>query len=371
MGTCRLCGKRSIIISDVIGFCANCIREHPQETLKPISLIRYRERSSFGLPHKPPKGGNVRCSFCVNQCELNEGELGFCGRFVCKNGKIKINAPSPGLTALTFYHDPLPTNCVASWICPASTSEGYPEFTCTEGPEVGFKNLAVFYQSCNFDCFYCQNWHFRDKTTHRFYKSEDVVDAVDEKTNCICFFGGDPTPNILNSLDIAEKACNLKKEFLRICWETNGSVNWKFLERALSFAMKTGGCIKFDLKFFSKSLNLALCGTDNSWTLDNFKKAALLARKRPHPPLVIASTLLVPGYVDSYELEGLASIIASVNKDIPWSFLAFYPTFILNDLPTTSWDHAKLAERIAKKYGIKNINIGNVHLLSNSYKISP
>jgi len=30
------------------------------------------------------------------------------------------------------------------------------------GPEYGFYNLAVFYGTCNFNCLFCQNWHFRE-----------------------------------------------------------------------------------------------------------------------------------------------------------------------------------------------------------------
>ncbi len=369
MGTCSLCGKESLLISSVLGFCVDCIRNHPEETLNKIAVLRKGIREKFHLPLEPPRDG-VKCSYCVNQCEIPEGGLGFCSRFTCKNGKLSVNAPSPYLASCSYYHDPLPTNCVASWTCPASTDKGYPRFTFTKGAEVGYKNLAVFYQTCNFDCLYCQNWHFRDGRTHRFATPEELVDAIDETTTCICFFGGDPVPSITHTLKVAEGAFSLKRRVLRVCWETNGSGSWSLLEKALEFAAESGGCVKFDLKFFNKNLNLAICGADNSWTLDNFKKAATLALERTDPPLVVASTLLVPGYVDFREIEALAAFIASCNPDIPWSFLAFYPTFVLRDLPTTSWDHAKKAKEIALKYGIKNINIGNLHLLSHSYKIS-
>ncbi len=38
--------------------------------------------------------------------------------------------PARGL--LQWYRDPLPTNCVADWVCPASGSAGYPIFTDTQ-----------------------------------------------------------------------------------------------------------------------------------------------------------------------------------------------------------------------------------------------
>ena len=369
MGVCRLCGKESRLISSVIGFCADCIRSHPEDTLSEIAALREKVRKGFGLPPSPPKGG-VRCSYCVNRCEIPEGGVGFCYRFTCKEGRITVNAPSSDLAFCSYYHDPLPTNCVASWVCPASTESGYPRFTFTRGPEVGYKNLAVFYQTCNFDCLYCQNWHFRDRKTHRYVSSRELVEAVDDRTTCVCFFGGDPVPNLSHSLDAVRKLGLSDKRVLRFCWETNGSGNWRYMEEALKFAEKSGGCVKFDLKFFDRNLNLAVCGADNCWTLENFEKAAVMALRRDNPPLVVASTLLVPGYVDLKEIEALAAFISSCNPNVPWSFLAFYPAFLLKDLPTTSWDHALKAKEIAYTYGIKNVNISNIHLLSHSYEVS-
>jgi len=65
---------------------------------------------------------------------------------------------------LLWYHDPLPTNCVGDWVCAGGTGAGYPEYAYSSGPECGYKNLAVFFNACSFNCLYCQNWHFRKET---------------------------------------------------------------------------------------------------------------------------------------------------------------------------------------------------------------
>ena len=52
----------------------------------------------------------------------------------------------------------------------------------------------------------------------------------------------------------------------------------------------------------------------------------------PVPPLLIASTLLVPGYVNENEVGGIARFIASINPDIPYSLLAYCPHFYMSDL---------------------------------------
>ncbi len=89
--------------------------------------------------------------------------------------------------------------------------------------------------------------------------------------------------------------------------------------------------------------------------------------ERPGPPFLIASTLLVPGYIDEQEVDAIARYISSLNPEIPYSLLAFYPSFYLKDLPTTSRRHALRCQEIAKNAGIRRVHIGNVHLLSDDY----
>jgi pyruvate formate lyase activating enzyme len=73
----------------------------------------------------------------------------------------------------------------------------------------------------------------------------------------------------------------------------------KLLEKMMEISLIFGGCVKFDLKAFDERLNLALCGITNKRTLENFALASSYVRKRREPPILIVSTLLVPGYIDS------------------------------------------------------------------------
>jgi pyruvate formate lyase activating enzyme len=63
----------------------------------------------------------------------------------------------------------------------------------------------------------------------------------------------------------------------------------------------------------------------------------------------------------------LASYISNLNPDIPFSLLAFYPHFYLKDLPTTSRAHALRCKGIAERQGVRNVHIGNIHLLGEDY----
>jgi pyruvate formate lyase activating enzyme len=79
--------------------------------------------------------------------------------------------------------------------------------------------------------------------------------------------------------------------------------------------------------------------------------------------MLTASTLLVPGYVDAEEVENIAKFISQINPNIPYTLLAFYPCYIMNDLPTTSKKQALECQKAAQKH-LKNTRIGNIHLLS-------
>ncbi len=137
-----------------------------------------------------------------------------------------------------------------------------------------------------------------------------------------------------------------------------------FAEKAAELSFQTGGVVKFDLKMWDENLNRALCGVSNEASLRNFSMIGeKYFEKRGEVPLLTASTLLIPGYVDAEEVEKIAEFIASINPEIPYTLLAFYPQYKLNDLPTTSRRQAFECRKAAEKH-LRNIRIGNVHLLS-------
>jgi len=308
-------------------------------------------RRVFGLPRQVPKSGSAGCHFCVNECLVEEGGEGFCGVRVESGGKLRFRSGSPRRAYLEYYYDPLPTNCVADWVCPAREMEGK-------------RNLAVFYRACSFDCIFCQNFIYRltDFDMASAVSDDELAECATGDTGCICYFGGDPTPQIFHSISAARLA--RKKGDVRICWETNGSMSRAHLKRITDIAFESGGIIKFDLKTYSERLSLALCGATNKRTLANFKAIASRFRDRETPPLVVASTLLVPGYVDVEEVNEIGHFIASLDPEIPYSLLGFNPMCSMSDLPTTSREHAARAREAAVAAGLQNVHIGNIHLLT-------
>jgi len=254
---------------------------------------------------------------------------------------------------LHWYRDGLPTNCVADWVCAGHRRRGY-------------HNLAVFYASCSLNCLFCQNWHFRqvDAATSDGMSARELADCANTRTFCVCYFGGDPASQMPHALASARY---LAEQGVTVCWETAGTQHPKLMDRAVQLSLETGGSVKFDLKAFDAGLHTALTGADNRRTLENFACAAARFTERPAPPLVVASTLLVPGYVTPEEVGCIARFIADINPDIPYALLGFAPNFYVPDLPCTSVDHADAALAAAHAAGLTNVRIGNRHLLSRDY----
>ncbi|MCX7598131.1 MAG: radical SAM protein [Armatimonadetes bacterium] len=362
MGRCVVCGVSSRLIATRLGLCAACVRAGRPGWADQARSAHGVSRRPFRLPEAPPSTPDgLLCRICANECLIGPGEVGYCGLRRAEASRIVGGEPERG--AVDWYLDPLPTNCVADWVCPAGTGAGFPRFAYRDGPEYGYYNLAVFYRACSFDCLFCQNWHFR-RDTGRRHSPEELAAAVTPRVACICYFGGDPTPQLPHALAASRLALRRNPDrILRICWESNGSMQPALLDEMIELSLRSGGCVKFDLKAWNESLHVALCGVSNQRTLENFARAARHVGKRPEPPLLIASTLLVPGYVDAEEVSAIARFIAGLDVSIPYALLAFAPQFEMSDLPCTPRSQAEECLAAARETGLKNVRLGNTHLI--------
>jgi len=366
MRACRICGRDRLRVAGVIGVCADCIRSADNTLMREIEEVHARHRSAFHLPPRPPRHPEGKqCLVCHNRCSIPPGGTGYCG--VRRNLGGRICGGTAAAAPVSWYHDPLPTNCVADWVCAGGTGAGYPRWAYRAGPEHGYANLAVFYESCTFDCLFCQNWHYRERTTRgRTRSAEDLAAAVDRRTACICYFGGDPTAQLPHALAAARIARRRNPgRPLRICWETNGAMHPSLLDRMMGVSLESGGCVKFDLKAFDRRLHIALCQADNRQTLENFRRAAGRIAERPEPPPLVASTLLVRDYVDDREVAAIARFIADLDPEIPYALLAFHGDFLMSDLPPTSREQAERCLAAAREAGLRRVRLGNAHLLTN------
>jgi pyruvate formate lyase activating enzyme len=337
-------------MSRAIGVCGPCLCTPSRALLQRLTRVHANCRTEFNLPVVPPhRSGGVRCTLCANECAIRENERGYCGLRTVRSGKLEHLAGTPERGLLQWYRDPIPTNCVANWVCDGSQQPGY-------------HNLAVFYASCTADCLFCQNWYFREISPEEegTTSAAELAEAADTSTFCVCFFGGDPASQMPHALAAAEL---LARRGVRICWETNGMMHPDFLDAAFRLSLQTGGCIKFDLKAFDEKLHLALTGVSNRRALQNFASAARRFRERTDPPVVVVSTPLIPGYVETDQVRKIAAFIACFDRSIPYTLLAFGPHFQMSDLPPTSPRLAQEAEEAAHEAGLTHTYVGNQHLL--------
>jgi pyruvate formate lyase activating enzyme len=307
---CRNCQEKA---ARAIGLCVECLRD--VSDMGSLVDLHINAREEYGLHPKPPKSrGGVVCTICANSCRIEPDGCGYCGINRNERGQIAGVVHQEALAHM--YLDPLPTNCCAAWFCRGSYERGY--------------NLAVFFYGCNFDCLFCQN------ASHKLLKE----------------------PQLPFALRAAREIVRESENGKHICWEWNGCGNPALVREAAELSVVSGGTAKFDLKCSHPNLSLALCGVSNKRSFENFR----MISEAGYGNILTATTLLVPHYVDAEEVRAIASFIATIDSNIPYSVLVFHPDFYLSDLPITPRKQVDACYGIAKSY-LKRVTIGNEHLL--------
>ena len=364
---CRACDHESSVISSSLGVCLNCIRDNYDKAEPYLREAHAKVRGRFGLPATPPRTrGGVPCTLCANECVIGKGDRGYCGLRANSIDGFTSDT-SPNEAALYYYLDRQVTNCCAAWFCPAGTGAGYPNYACKPGPEIGYYNLAIFFYGCNFDCLFCQNVSHKRLDEAPRCSVETLVSATlaNKRISCWCFFGGSPEPQLPFAVAASRAMLDSKPQnrVLRICFEWNGAGNRLLVERAAELSLRSGGNIKFDLKCASDTVSRALSGVSNRRSFENFEMLfAKYGRERQDIPLLTATTLLVPGYVDASEVERIAVFLADLDEEIPYSLLVFHPDFMMSDLPVTPYRQVQDCYRAATKH-LKRVNVGNLATL--------
>ncbi len=366
---CEVCGREATDISATLKVCARCMRERFGDAKPYLDAAHAHIRGRYGLPARPPKDPKgARCGGCGNDCRIPPGGKGYCGVVENVRGRIvrKFGTPERGL--LTWYYDPLPTNCVPAEFCAGSSGAGYPKWCRTPRGDIGWDNLSIFMGSCTYSCIFCQNFSFRELTVEGgpTMTAAELARKADKSVGCACYFGGDPAsqmPFVVASAKLMREAAEREKRILRVCLETNLSMGLPNLKEFAELLMESGGGIKADLKCWSPEILYALSGVEHREAYENFKWLGKRHRERPEVPFARASTLLVPGYVDDEEIRNLASFIADFDPTIPYSLLAFHPLYYMEDMPCTKREDAERFVRICEEEGLQRVRVGNPWLL--------
>ena len=248
------------------------------------------------------------------------------------------------------------------------TGIGFPKWALKPRAEYGYSNLSVFFYGCSLDCLFCQNVYHKQIAQGTPIGLEEFLSVIEQnlKISCICYFGGSPEPQMPFTIKVIEECkTRFPNRILRQCFEMNGQGNPTLMKKMGKLVEGSGGIIKFDLKAFSEPVYTALSGVSKKACYDNFTMLAntLSFEDKDYPPLM-ATTLLVPHYVDEFEVTQIARFLKKLNKpSIEYSLLIFHPRHLMRDLPVTPLDQAQRCYDAVKRELGKSPHIGNIGLL--------
>lgn len=139
---------------------------------------------------------------------------------------------------------------------------------------------------------------------------------------------------------------------LHVLVETNGVA---LDEQALE-VLKAGGVEAFwlDIKAFDPEVHRQLTGFDNSNSL------AAPARMHEMGFCLEVLSLYVPGMVESDQLVKIAELVADVDPGIPFTLLAFFPSYEMTDTRAPTFQEMMQAGRDVLQAGLTNLRLGNL-----------
>ena len=255
------------------------------------------------------------CGVCFRHCQLEEGQIGFCGGRIARNGRVK--AYNYGrITALAL--DPIEKKPLARF---------FP----------GSQILSVGSFGCNLRCPFCQNhdisWSAqagRYAETAETATPEALVElalATRERGNIgLAFTYNEPLIGYEFVRDTAKFA---KAEELKNVLVTNGTAELS----VLAALMPHIDAMNIDLKGFTDRYYRRVLGGDQGQVMA-FIEAAV---KSCHVEL---TTLIVPGENDSEEeMRELSTWVSRLKnpdgEDVPLHITRFFPRFHMQDRRAT------------------------------------
>ncbi len=226
------------------------------------------------------------------------------------------------------------------------------------------QSYTIFTAGCNFKCLHCQNWEIAHAYTHSKVKAsfQGFIDpkrlattSVSQlksqaaswiKADRIFFSGGEPTIHLPYIEQLIDHA-SLMESGIRVNFDTNGFLTSDSFKRVLKFTTS----ITYDLKAYSSEVHRSLTGADNEPILRN---AEALVKTAPEK-LWEFRIVTIPEIVEHKEIQGLCEFIADLSPDLPVSFLAFRPNFVLDAFSGASSRFIEEMVEIAHKCGLEKV----------------
>ncbi|NLI81944.1 MAG: AmmeMemoRadiSam system radical SAM enzyme [Deltaproteobacteria bacterium] len=281
---------------------------------------------------EPLEEGRIRCTLCPRECEVAEGERGYCR--VRENGGGKYYSLAYG-NPCAVHVDPI---------------EKKPFFHVLPGT----LSFSVATAGCNFHCKFCQNWEISQAKPEETFNFDlppprVVEEAVRLRCQSIASTYVEPTIFMEYMRDLGQLA---RERGLLKVMHSNGYVNEAPL-RDLCGVLHAA-CI--DLKGFSDSFYRELTEGTLQPVLSTLKR---LHQWGVHTEIV---NLVIPGKNDDMgEIRAMSRWIKQeLGPEIPLHFTRFYPLYKLKGLPPTPLSTLEEARQVACHEGLQFVYIGNV-----------
>ncbi|MFH1450472.1 MAG: AmmeMemoRadiSam system radical SAM enzyme [archaeon] len=276
---------------------------------------------------------SVKCELCPRNCKISEGKRGFC--LARKNISEQLYSLVYG-NACSAAVDPI---------------EKKPFYHFHPGSKV----FSIAAYGCNLACDHCQNWQIArgdpEKMPSEDLPPEKVVElAVENNCEGIAYTYTEPTIFYEYALDTCKLA---KKAGLFNVFVSNGMINREPLKKIASYL----DAVNMDLKAFTDEFYKKYCHFPGG--IEPIKQTARNCLEFGiHLEI---TTLVIPGHNDSEEeLRNVAEFVKSLSPDVPLHFSRFFPHYKMSEVAPTPLKTLKLAEKIAREVGIKNVQLGNV-----------
>lgn len=284
-----------------------------------------------------------KCNVCFRQCEIGEGQRGFCGARGCAGGKV-VPANYGKVTSLAL--DPIEKKPLKRF-CPGSYI------------------VSVGSYGCNLRCPFCQNYDI--SWSDEAFEFEREADSLtpEELTEIafqnryrgnigVAFTYNEPLIGYEYVLDTARL---IHEKRMKNVLVTNGTASDEILDKLIPYI----DAMNIDLKGFTEKYYRGVLGGDLEMVKAFIKKAVTGCH-------VELTTLVVTGENDTAEeMEEISSFIAGlknadgsiIGPDIPLHITRFFPRFHMTDRPATDISVMKKLQEVAERK-LKYVYLGNV-----------
>ncbi|WP_024851567.1 AmmeMemoRadiSam system radical SAM enzyme [Hydrogenovibrio kuenenii] len=277
--------------------------------------------------------GLIQCDLCPRECQLNEGQRGFC--FVRGRADDKMWLTSYGRSS-GFCIDPIEKKPLNHFL-------------------PGSAVLSFGTAGCNLACKFCQNWDMskaRDMDRLLDQAAPEALAQAAKQNGCasVAYTYNDPVIFYEYAVDTAQ-ACH--EQGIKNVAVTAGYISPKPRETFFQHM----DAANIDLKAFNERFYKKLTGSSLAPVLETIDYAVNEANT-----WVELTTLLIPGENDSEkEITEMSEwVLEHCGPDVPLHFTKYHPDYRMMNNPATPQQTLETARDIAMKTGLNYVYTGNV-----------